>query len=649
MLFIALSGLLLSINVYFYNAAKMAPFILGCFWVFLWLKKKFKLNAADIAIPALVTFSSIIFFIPLLEYIMKYPDAYFARMTGLNLLNSMPKGSEFVVMVGQFFIFFDMFFVRSCSWPAFNLPFISAFDNVMVFFMIAGLGYMLYRWKDNSNFFVALWMFFGVLVAYLTVTLDLYQSRMVLALPPIAIIAAIGMEKIIKSAENVFPPKLKFLSLTILLAGVTFIIFDNLNNYYGVFPNDPAVNFAYRNTAKRVADFAGKYPGAKVVFSEQYAWRFGDDIRAHLLNHKLKQEYSFLPASSDYSQIFDNNGKDVLLIMEGIYEPQAQAFKEFFPGAVIEKHWNKYFWIYDTGNPVKYSYWGKNADESIKIIHNKQNDEPINISEPKIAFISVLIPAADISRSFGLKSVYYLKEVKLKESVTTGEIINDAGADRIELSGMMFISAFEKINIRVEDAVVENLLVDSAPVSTFNYSEGFHAVKMSIRVNAGKIAKIMVRDSQTGSWVPVQPSRLMSGMSPHKVRIDYYDKNNSIFYVQNMPALNAYFFFYKPAVVVTKTSEPQFKAVWNAKISIEEDGLYQAKIDTGYRVQLYVDEKMVFDNGPWPFYMKVMDLKKGVHTFRAQSDFSNNLTNFRLVMKKENEKYFYAPYFADYK
>jgi len=656
--FFAAAGFIAGLSMYSYHSGKAAIIIaLVIFLLFLLhpVTRKKMQNSWQLSAVFLTVLT--ITLMPLLFYIMKEPDLYLLRASGEGL--KLPSNMKDLGAINRYFydIFnhfayvLDIYFSKGPGWGGYMLPFNSLFDGVTAVVFFAGTALCLVNFRD-VRFLVLLFMIFMSMAPGLfSGTPDGgAPSRMIIVMPFMAIASGLAvcmlpMHKIISDI------KLKAVMLGgILLLLMPLVIFDNLNKYFVAHANDPSLNFAYNNTLKRVAETASRNRDAKIIYSEHFSWRYGDHLRALLSNYKMKPEYSILPTSQDFNQIYESKGGDVFLFMDGIYWPQAEMLKEIFPGAVLKKQWNRNFWIYEPESSIKYCFWnGKDADEAIKIMHNKANDEPVNRSEPMTAFITVRIPASDINSGFGLKAVLFKNGNKVSDTIMKGELENTIGADRAELNGMIYLPSYEKIEFKAENAYIESVQIDSSPLGMSPYPEGLHNIKLSLRLKNGLSAKILVMNLQSKVWEPIQPYRLLTRQVPQKVKVEYIYGNGAVFYLQNMPALNAGFFFYKPPVVVTRTKEPEYKSLWNAKIMIEKEDVYQLKVDTVYKTRLFVDGNLVFDNRQWPNRIDFIRLSAGIHSVKAESEFRNELTNFRLMLKKGSQRYYRTPSYYEYR
>ncbi len=158
-IFFMISGLILGINLYFYNAAIMVPFIFVFYWIFLILRNSQTRNYILNNKKALFIFilSAVIVYIPLAIYIYKYPNAYFERIRGESFFSGQKLSN--ILNAGFLSWFFThakdtifMFIYKSSKYGYYNYPLKPLLDYVSGFLYILGFAWVVYNFKSKNHF-----------------------------------------------------------------------------------------------------------------------------------------------------------------------------------------------------------------------------------------------------------------------------------------------------------------------------------------------------------------------------------------------------------------------------------------------------------------------------------------------------------------
>ncbi len=490
-LFYILSGLFLSMNLGNYSAAKAAPFVPIFFIIFLFLNNKTRQNIISEWRGILLMFTTLLLtFLPIIDYMIKYPHYYFKRMGHVSLLHGFPSTfDDFMTLFNNIIKNIQMFITESAVGYCHNLPSKPFFDFDTSLLFILGAGFLLTSWKKERSAFIILWLFFGLLPGFLSRLgpEDPYPARTVLAIPAVIITVSLGVEVIITRFESIYPKLLKFISPLIVLYFFIIFGFYNLRNYFILLPKDPHTMSYYRYTDKIIIDYMLKNQEKIIHFSPHFSSNLYFGMRKEFDDFRLKQ---FL-IKTDFSQfelfkIYNTKNYDISLIGEGIYYRMFPVYKEYFPATKIDVVWDTNFWQFDKTSSIKYCYEWKYPDKTIDL---NNEYEWFILYDPMVNFVRIVkaeISREDINNNFSLKAEFFKSNIKIGEKdISFPFICKEKDFNKIIITGLIDVPEYNRYKFMME-GMKGQLFIDGKEVKE-NYEielyKGLHKIRIIISEN----------------------------------------------------------------------------------------------------------------------------------------------------------------------
>ncbi len=647
MLYFVISGTILSLNVYFYNAAKMVPFIFIFLWLYLLFDKNVRKNFKfHIASAILIITSSIIVFFPLLNYIIHNSQLYFGRMKDWNLLTHLPAGSAlYERLADQFMLFFKMFFSASCIWGAFNIASKPAFDQVTVFFMVIGIAYTIVRIKNENNFFILMWFFWGMLVGFLTIAADLYQTRVVMALPAIAILAALGLEKISTLFDKLFILRGKILSGFIVLIILFVIIYNNYHMYFNVFANDPSTKCAYSSVFVKIRKLIEKNKDANIFYSRYF---LNEHITGNmvLLSQFFKKKFSDIDVGLGELNIYYNKErKPVLIIAEGTFSKSLNYFKHYFPQAEIYREWNSDYYFYGLKRNINVFGW-KNPNLVLEIIRGRYFRVFPSASE-FVLFVASVIPYEDISQLYRLNVNFISNsKAKLNTKIEENYIKPLPGISKAEIINLIEIPDYESYEFSIKGCSSATIQLDGKEVKgEEKLYKGLHRLKILME-DIDPQGAVIYWKRHDREMEPIPIYYFIDSDKILGLMAEYRDENELIYKsVEGIMQFNNYFYSKRPGI---KCKNNKCSITWSGKINVPKDGYYSLYLDTLWNYKIYVNEMLVsVKKGDNRIENTEIFLKRGKYKIKIITEIMQSNSTIRLLWKESSSKE-YFPVSPDY-
>jgi hypothetical protein len=234
------AGLWLGIGLNGYTSSRIVPFLV-VIAVVLYLLHRHSPDARREAVLGflLVAFFAVVLCLPLIRYGMEHPDAIlFRSLTRISGLERPIEGSPALIFLGNLWAAMTMFFYDNGTVWVHSIPGRPALDIIMAALFFVGAGLLLARYIKQRD-----WEDIFLLV---TVPVLLLPSALSIAFPgenpslnrtsadyvPVIIIAAIGLEAILRGVAQQMPGRAG--QTTAVILGV-FLVFWTVSNNYNLF------------------------------------------------------------------------------------------------------------------------------------------------------------------------------------------------------------------------------------------------------------------------------------------------------------------------------------------------------------------------------------------------------------------------------
>lgn len=229
-----LSGLFMGLEGYTYSAARLLPVILVLALLPEFLINPIKrANVKTMVINlALFLLTALIVYTPMAWYLLNHPAQFTARAASVMVWNFLDTPADIITELGRNFLRILGFFCCAGSPnPIFGYPGYPGLSIWLTPFLLLGLAVALKNWRDFFHRLVALWWLIGVFASLPAIEAP-HPLRMIVAIPPTAILVALGLlalidwllaNKKIPSTLRTAPSALLLLMLLLILPLPGFI------------------------------------------------------------------------------------------------------------------------------------------------------------------------------------------------------------------------------------------------------------------------------------------------------------------------------------------------------------------------------------------------------------------------------------------
>jgi 4-amino-4-deoxy-L-arabinose transferase-like glycosyltransferase len=663
-LYFILSGLMISFGMYFYNAAKLIPFIFALYML-LSLSVGIKNNDyiwSRLRGFFLLVLAALIAFFPIINYILSPNSIYLGRVGGMNYLRTINGIGQFIqYFPDQAALVIRNLFRDSGVYGVSTLPSSNFFDPVSAILLLAGLSITIALWKRPKYLFIIAWLAVGLSGIAFAVQVDgIYLHRGGPVMPALVILIAMAMDLAATSFEKIFGRAGKATTPVILAVLLFPVAFTAINNYFVVYKNDPSVRF-FRNAIMRDAvNYANSNKGKNVFFPAIYTGTMYSNI--NVLRPNLRVPEDFIDVSKlDFAKIYNEEKRDVVIIAEGIYHNFMPIYKEYFPNAVIKTHWNYDYWIFGDTDGYKKLYGWNDPDYVINGILERGALFAGDPAKPEAGFVTCDIPYSDIKALYGFQAYYY-KAGKLifEGKFMNGEMLNQVSCDSVILKGSLYAPVSGDYSFCIEGATVSELTVrgESRKRGIAEMLAGLNPVKIVLNDISGGACNITwlvpghdeMDKIPAGSVISSEKTFGLSYKTVYKGKVMYEMQDYTI----NTRIYQYYVFDRTPYDIIQSIYSGKdyfYDREWSGYMNIDEPGYYsfiikpisddcEAKIDgiTVYRIEKYTK-----------FPGNEVFLTKGKHRIYLKQHYSETISGGNYVMLQYKKREWRAPAEVSYK
>ncbi|MCE5300505.1 MAG: glycosyltransferase family 39 protein [Spirochaetia bacterium] len=432
-----ISGAFMAINFGMYSAGKVAILPVLFYTAFMFMRRETRpevmANARGIV---LLLVSAVLMFSPVIDYIIAYPDKYFARMSGMSVIQPSTLGYETFGRVALNVLKnVQMFITQSADGYAHNLPQKPFLDILSSFWFIAGIAWLCVTWKRERSSFVILWLIFGLLPGFLSKLgpEDPYPARTVFAIPALMLVMAMGIESAWKAIERLWPKYAGIVMPLVVLFSLGEFAFYNLNNFFVVFKNDPHTQTYYRSTDRIVAEVVRANRGVRFLVSPFFISNYYYGMVPDLDERISREDLSLF----SLNRVYTGEGQAVGLIGDGILSKMFPIYNEYFPGADIKIFYDPNFWQFDTSSPIKYCYEWKYPDKVIALNRLYSWFYVYDYKTPWVRMSLAMVPWSDIDALFCAKVVYSVNGRRVEGVLKGLDVTPPVGTSDGEISCML--------------------------------------------------------------------------------------------------------------------------------------------------------------------------------------------------------------------
>jgi len=284
----AAAGLTLGVAQYYYNGAKMLPFLTAVLVVYLAVTRR-NLLRANLANLAVLGLGAVLAFIPLAVYEAGHPGSFTGRVAQVGIFQSgwlveeaVRTGLSPLRILGEAFLraFFAFnYFTDRSFWYRPSIPFLD-FAGAVLF----ALGLILAlrdASRDAGRFLVVAWFCLAVILGGVLTTLPPASERLVVTTPALAILVALALVQLVGYARLLWgrlTPLWSVVPLVVALALVAVNVLYYFVDYtprhvYGN-PTAEVMRTLTKDLSGREGDFKVYFFGAPFIIYESALPRF---------------------------------------------------------------------------------------------------------------------------------------------------------------------------------------------------------------------------------------------------------------------------------------------------------------------------------------------------------------------------------------
>lgn len=261
------AGIWLGIGLNGYTSSRIVP-LLVVIAVILYLLHRHPLNARHEAILGflLVAFFAVVLCLPLMRYGMEHPEAIlFRSLTRVGSLEHPIVGSPLMIFLSNFWAAITMFFYSDGMVWVHSIPYRPALDLIMAALFFVGVVLLLVRYITRRDWEDAL-LLIAVPVLLLPSALSIAfpgenpsLNRTSGAYVPVIIIAAIGLEALLRGLAEHMPERAGRTAAALVGLGLIFwTVSNNYNLFFVQYDQQYTLNaWNTREIGGVVKDFAG--------------------------------------------------------------------------------------------------------------------------------------------------------------------------------------------------------------------------------------------------------------------------------------------------------------------------------------------------------------------------------------------------------
>lgn len=612
-LLMILSGLCLGLGIYFYTPGRVTPVILVIFWLIILMRNIMKKETYRYLIfSMLLVAASLIAFTPLMDFVVKNPKIYFERAAAFNVLPSVLDGADMVTpVINQFKPYFDLFFLKGSPVAIYNISGVPAFDVIFNYFLLAGLGFLIFNWRNRGNLFVLLWFFVGMGIGLIASSSDLYPARMILALPVLAVIAAIGMDRQAGWIENIKLKNSKRVALSVMFIILLIFVILNVYSFFIRLPKDAAVRYYYNSYINEIGNYLKIKPDNNVFASMFYSVDvIGSQLKFFEGYYCKKIEYLDI-SLGELNRYYNKDGKDVIIIAEGIYYSAGDYFKKYFPKSEIHTGKDASYKVFEGVIDAKKEYGWIDADAIIRKLDELYlSGDKFKRAVPSVNFMAFTIPYDDIKELFRLNVDYIIKDNNVNVRLEENLIVPPKGTISAVINNIIEVPEYGIYQFAVDNCGDYTVNIDGKQISgSVKLSKGLHKIKILIEnpYENGSVIKWKYGNKQ---FETIEIRYFINSREVSGLKAKYLDGAKEVYSsIEPIMQFNRFFYAKRPGLLCQSGS---CDVEWTGKINIPENGNYVLNFSTALGSSVLIDGIIASNE-------EGLKLEKGTYSIRVKT------------------------------
>jgi 4-amino-4-deoxy-L-arabinose transferase-like glycosyltransferase len=207
------AGLVMGLSFYFYTGARLLPVLVVVYTAFVWLKRRRRVERLGTHLALLVA-ALLVAAGPMLSYALSHSDEWNARINQVGIIQSgwlarepgLTGKSTFQILAEQFLRSAGAFnvFPDRTVWYGADRPLLGFLAGGLA---MLGMAWAVARWRERRHFLILIWFWSVIITGGMLTESPPSSQRLVIAIPAVALLAAIGLEQTAKLAGRLLKPR----------------------------------------------------------------------------------------------------------------------------------------------------------------------------------------------------------------------------------------------------------------------------------------------------------------------------------------------------------------------------------------------------------------------------------------------------------
>ena len=278
-----LAGLVMGVSTLFYTGARLLPYLVGIYVVFVWLQRRREAARLGLHVVLLVL-AYVTVAGPMLSYAQSHPNEWNARLNQVGIIQSgwlerepeLTGESTVHILAEQFLRAAGAFhyFPDRTAWYGAERPLL---DFLAGAFAVLGMAWAVAHWRDRRYFLVLIWFWSVIITGGMLTESPPSSQRLVIAIPAVALLVAFGLDHTVRlicrlldigrTREN--------LALGVL---ITLLAMSSTYFYFVEFTPTRRYGSANGETATMMGHYLGELEGEPQAYlfgAPSIYWKFG--------------------------------------------------------------------------------------------------------------------------------------------------------------------------------------------------------------------------------------------------------------------------------------------------------------------------------------------------------------------------------------
>jgi 4-amino-4-deoxy-L-arabinose transferase-like glycosyltransferase len=602
----AWSGLLFGFSLNFYHGNRIAPIIIALLILYEFGRRGLPFLRRYLRPLAVCLLAALLLFAPLGAFYITTPQALTGRAMGVWILSNRghlqgmygPRSDvEYVLLQVRDTLL--MFNVSGDPSPVVNWQRKPMVDSLTAIFLVLGVAYGLWHWRERRYFFLLLWPFLTLLLGSAFTIGAPNGSRTVGAIPGLLLWAGVGLDLVWRQTEAVLKERWRATLPSVALALFVLVGYVNIT-VYQQYATDPAGMW-------------GSFAGPQYVVAN-YLKTAGPNTKVYFLANPAINQYNnilkFISGGFQGQDFWDAAG------LVPIQETTGQDVLYYLPNAALLPSLQ---WFYPQG-----------VAETVK--------DPFG----RDSFVAFRVSAAEIARRQGLIGRYYAGAdwqgspvLERKDAALSFDWSAETPLPlpfSVEWQGTLYAAQTGWYVFRAEATGELQVTLDGAPllpsVGKSSTTPGFWLVRglhpLTVRYRARQPGVLRLSWRTEGVPQEIATAALYTLPTSPGLLGRYY-KNTAWSGEPALQQIDPFLYFHWERDTLDPLPGILFSAEWRGKLQVARAGRYDFSLFSCGASWLLIDEQMVVDSkgSHWLDYRNgSLDLTAGEHSITIRHTFT---------------------------